>query len=153
MGRRGPAKTPTAVLKMTGSHRAKSRDKVEPKPPTDTPESEIVLSDAEQRVFDSVCAHLRSMQLEASTDGAAVARYAKGIIRYNEVCAVTDKEGESYLTEKGDYKRRPESSIRNELENTLLKLEREFGLTPSARAGLEISDRKSNDNLERKYIG
>lgn len=153
MGRRGPARMPTEVLKMVGSHRAKHRDAVEPKPPKETPDASVQMSEAEQLVFDRVCDHLRSMQLEASTDGDAVARYAKGLVRYNEVCAVTDKYGESYETPKGDIRRRPESSIRNELENTLLKLEREFGLTPSARAGIEIPDRKSNDELERRFIG
>jgi len=149
MKKRGPARTPTHLLKLVGSHRAVSREGKEPKPPTEKPKSSVKMTAQERRVFDIVCETIKGMGLQASTDGNAIARYAKSIVRYNSVCEFILKHGESYAIydrhKDGTktirlMKRFPESSLRNELESSLLRLEQQFGLTPAARASLEIEN-------------
>jgi P27 family predicted phage terminase small subunit len=163
MGRRGPARTPTELLKLQGSWRADKRDAKEPKAPKGTPETLLIdLTKTERDVFDQTCRILESMGVLNKTDGTAISRYAKAVVRYNKVSAFCEKRGETYpqyvtdregnKTIKG-IKRFPESYIRNELENTLLRLEREFGLTPSSRAGIEVQEQKPTTDLELKYFG
>ena len=146
MGTRGPARTPTVKLAELGSHRAKTRAATEPKPATTKPKTTLRLTPEERRVFNSVCKLLSGMGLQAVTDGNAIARYAMNLLRYQDACDWCVKHGESfpvYETINGErkirhMKRFPQSLVRNELESTLLRLEREFGLTPSARAGLDV---------------
>jgi P27 family predicted phage terminase small subunit len=155
MGSRGPTRTPTVKLAELGSHRAKSRAKKEPQPDTTKPKTTLKLTAAERRVFNNVCKLLKSMNLQAATDGNAIARYAMNLLKYQDACDWCAEHGESYEvfeTVKGEkslkgVRRYPQSQIRNELESTLLRLEREFGLTPSARAGLEV------ENANTKGVG
>lgn len=163
MGRRGPAKTPTELLKLQGSWRAKKRDTKEPKAPKGTPETLLVdLTEREKNVFDQTCKVLDSMGVLNKTDGTAISRYCKAIVRYNDICDFCEKNGDTYQQHATDkngetilkaVRRYPESTIRNELENTLLRLEREFGLTPSARAGIEVQEQKPQTEMEVKYFG
>jgi len=162
MGKRGPARTPTALLKLHGSHRATSREGKEPKPKAAKPRPSVKLSAVERRVFNTVCGLVESMGLQAATDGNALARYSKNLVRYNSACEFIEKHGESYPVydrhKDGTktiriMKRFPESSLRNELETTLLRLEQQFGLTPAARASLETDKPKEQDGQAKRFFG
>ena len=162
MGRRGPPRTPTSLLKIAGSNRAASREGKEPKPDASRPKTSVKMSAPERRVFNTVCKKLKGMGLQADTDGDAIARYAKNLARYNLMSAFTDKHGDTYPVydrhKDGTksiriMKRFPESNIRNELETTLLRIEKDFGLTPSARSGLEVDVVEKLQGLEAKYFG
>ena len=160
MGSRGPQKTPTVQLALVGSHRAKSREGKEPKPKQAKPSTSIKLTTAEKRVFNKTYDMLKSMRLHAASDGNALARYAKNVVLYNAVQAACDEYGETVPVVKtinGEdvvtgRKRSDESRIRNELESTLLRLEREFGLTPSARAGLQV-EKPTDEGFAGRFIG
>ncbi len=119
------------------------------------------LTEIEQDLFDQVCALIESMNLQAATDGNAIARYVMNLVRYQEACNWCRSNGDSFtvteVTKDGSsqvrhVKRFPESVIRNELEATLLRLEREFGLTPSARSGLEVSESTKSKGPAAKYL-
>ena len=138
----GPPRTPTATLKLHGSRLVKEREAKEPKPPTGKPTASVTLTRPERRIYDKTCGLIKSMGLQAKTDGNAIARYAKNLARYNAVCKFMETHGEFYEGKVGVV-RWPQSRIRTELETTLLRLEREFGLTPSARASLEVEQDKA----------
>ena len=160
MGARGPARTPTVRLALVGSHRAKSREAKEPKPKQLKPPTSIKLTSKEKRVFDKAYDLLKSMMLHAQTDGNALARYAKNVVLYNDCCAFIEQHGHTHAVTRiidgkpktVGAKRFAESRIRNELESTLLRLEREFGLTPSARAGLQV-DKPTDEGFAGRFIG
>jgi len=162
MGKRGPPRTPTAILKLHGSHRAASREGNEPKPKAAQPRASIKLSAIERRVFNTACGLVESMGLQAATDGNALARYAKNVVRYNAACEFIEKHGESYAVydRHNDgtktirmMKRFPESFLRNELESTLLRLEQQFGLTPAARASLETDTAQETNATAKRFFG
>ncbi len=162
MGKRGPPRTPTAILKLHGSHRAASREGNEPKPKAAKPRASIKLSAIERRVFNTACGLVESMGLQAATDGNALARYAKNVVRYNAACEFIEKHGESYAVydRHNDgtktirmMKRFPESFLRNELESTLLRLEQQFGLTPAARASLETDTAQETNATAKRFFG
>lgn len=162
MGKRGPARTPTPLLKLVGSNRVAEREHKEPKPTKAKPTSSINMSEAERHVFDQVFDFVSGMGLHAVTDGNALARYAKNVVLYNTLAAFCDKNGETYMqyeyTKEGEkrpkqMKRFPQSMQRNEVEMMLLRLEREFGLTPAARASLQVDVEPEKLDLEAKYLG
>jgi len=143
----GPPRTPTRILKLHGSQLAKTREKVEPKPRKTKPRTAVKMTAVERRVFDGVCTVVKEMGLQATTDGNALARYAKNIVAYNTACAFLDQHGSTYpiydrhkdgTKSIRNMKRFPESTMRNELEMTLLRLEKQFGLTAAARAALAV---------------
>ena len=147
----GRPRTPTRILQLTGSKRAKyNRSATEPKPGSSKPTTNIKLNTTERRIFDATCKKIAALQLQASTDGNSVARYAQLVNQFNKLKAFCDKNGHSYTANCGDPRRRPESQQLNETAGLLLRLEREFGLTPSARAGLQ-ADVPTVDDLERKF--
>ena len=145
----GRTRQPTELLKLTGNERAIKRAKREPKPKPERPACPVSLSSTERRIFNATVEKIESLGLIANTDGAAIGRYAIALARFNRVKKYCDANGLVY--ESGSGRRRaPESVILNETEQTLLKLEREFGLTPSGRAGLQI-ERPQPESLEAKY--
>jgi len=117
MGRRGPARTPTKVLALSGSWRAKSRTD---EPPADgkTPICPAWLGKHAKTTWRYIVPRLADMGVLGSTDRNTLARYCQLFVRWREA----EASGDVTLSIK--------------LSAHLLKLEREFGLTPSARAGL-----------------
>ena len=146
MGRRGPPKTPTNVLKWRGSWRGDERQCEPQAPPGDT-ESSITLSSDAQIKWDDLLPRLDAMGVLGSIDGYALARYCETYALW-----VTTKE---YLilmgttqtikdAKTGVYEVRafPQVAILTKLESALSRLEQNFGLTPSARANLAITPNK-----------
>lgn len=156
MGKRGPQRTPTPILKLHGSHRAKTREKKEPKPAITAPVGVIKLDARGKRIYATVVKWIASMGLQAATDGNAIARYAADVVRYNDCAKFCAKNGETYTqTVMGvmTVKRYPESVLMSQLSVALLRLEREFGLTPSARASLQVDPKETNGDIESRYFG
>ena len=159
-----PTPKPTALLKLHGSKWGKySRSKDEPKPAEERPKTTIKLNRAERRVFNQIADLVKGMGMQANTDGNAIARYAAAVTKWNSIKAFLDKHGDTYGVydtlpdgRKGELKytrRMPESIIANELETTCLRLEKEFGLTPSSRAGLVTETRSAESDLAQRYFG
>lgn len=141
MGKRGPRRTPTAILKLTGSNRVgKRRD--EPKPELGKPDAQFIESDS-QAVFDQVCELLDSMSVLAKTDGGALERYARMFVRWRRAEQFIEKYGESYPTKDKDgnmtsFQQFPQVAIARTLSEALRKIESEFGLTPASRASIQV---------------
>lgn len=157
MGLRGPAPEPTAVLRLRGSRRADSR-KDEPQPPKERPRKPAWMPDRAKRVWDRLVPILDEMGLLSTADAAAIERYCVSLVRWRECEDLIAREGMTYtiVTEKGgEYtQQRPEVGIASKLATTLLQLEREFGLTPSARARLVSpgGDKGQDKDAVEKYF-
>jgi len=140
-GKRGLPPTPTAVLAARGSWRAKIRKK-EPVAPSGTPTRPGWVSGEARKVWPKVVAALRDLGTLARTDGAALGRYCCLLVRWVKANAVLMEQGDVYEMLTKDrgvvFKARPEVEIVASLSTLLLRLEQEFGLTPSARARLAI---------------
>ena len=144
MGRRGPQKTPTATLAARGSWRAKIRTG-EPVPPDQPVIAPEWLGDAGRAVWSQIAPALEAMGVLTQIDTGALGRYCELWVRWihaskylrehGETCEIRDKYGESV----GEAPR-SQVAIVAKLSELLARLEREFGLTPAARAGISISE-------------
>lgn len=153
MGKRGPAKTPTAVLAARGSWRAKVRDG-EPEA-SGVPVCPDWLNDDAKAVWFRLLPMLTAMSIVGSVDENALARYAQifarwksceeFIAKHGQVMPVKDESGQVV-----GMKEFPQVGRASRLADQLLKLEQQFGMTPSARASLAIERPNKNQDNDGK---
>ena len=140
MGRRGPTPTPTAELERRGSWRAGARKRAEPTAPQGRPAEPAGFADDELDVWRRTVDYIEALGMLARTDEAVVARYAQKLAGYWRDADTVRRLGPDEVVEGKDG--RPETRERSaakrmsRIEGELIRLEREFGLTPAARAGL-----------------
>lgn len=143
MGRRGPPPTPTKVLKLRGSPLADGR-KDEPEPRKGKPSFPKWFDADAKRIWRSVTAELEHMGLLARADRNALMRYCHYMARW-EVAAQEIQAGR--VTDKV-------LAVYDNYAEKLLKLEVQFGLTPSARARLATEGKpkqSAKDKLRKKF--
>ena len=148
MGSRGPSPTPSEVLKRRGSWRANTRPG-EPKPEPARPKPPKWLGPKARQAFLYLSRHLDAMGVLTRLDQNALARYATLWVRYRKAEEFIEKHGDTYVVrdkpgpngEPGQpvgFKTYPQWRHALALAQELVRLEREFGLTPSARARLSV---------------
>lgn len=146
MPKPGPRPTPTRVLRLRGSWRAK-RNLKEPAPEVKKPAAPAWLSDDAKAVFDVYAEKLHASGVLTAADELALARYADLCVQYRRAAEFVAKHGDVYVTsgrpgpngEPGrptGFKTYPQAKRQLHVAQALLQIEREFGLTPAARAGL-----------------
>lgn len=146
MGRRGPAPTPTRILALRGSPRA-GLNPGEPHPDVELPPAPTWIGDDAKKAYDALGARLLALGIMTGVDENALARYAVLWVRYRRCEEFVAKHGEAYPTRGRDkwdgtpgtllgFKAYPQAKMALGLAAELLRLEREFGLTPAARARL-----------------
>ena len=154
MGTRGPKKTPTAVKRARGTYRADRDAGVEVN--AGEPPMPSWLSDTAEKLWRELAPQLVRENLLTPIDGLVFAllcdtwgtfqtchEWLDGDPEKMFTAAVTiDKEGEEH---EGSVYQHPIVSIWHKSRNDLLRLSREFGLTPSARSGMRIG---ANDDAE-----
>lgn len=145
MGQRGPKPTPTKVLKIRGSWRAKERSN-EPKPEGKVPLCPSWLDGKSKALFAVLTRQLAPLGLLTDLDRQALARYCRLSTRWRameefiqthgETCEIyaMDKQGNTFLAALKLY---PQVRVASALAAELLRIENHFGLTPRARMGLQ----------------
>ncbi len=86
---------------------------------------------------------LHGMRVLTQVDQHALARYCQLWARWREAEEFLDKRGATYSVRDKDgnivaLKKYPQVVIASDLADKLLRLEQQFGLTPSARTRLEV---------------
>lgn len=165
MGERGPAPTPTSVLKYRGSWRAKEREKAgEPTPEMGIPDPPAYLKGPALEKWNELAPQLNRMGVLAIVDAEALGRYCRTWARW---CAAEDfiakhgtvypimgwkpKPGGGYEERLAKMAQHPQVREASDLADKLGRLEREFGLTPSARARIRTGGADEGlDEFERE---
>lgn len=161
MGTRGPAPTPTAILKLHGSKHANRPG--EPKPRKGAPRCPSQLSQAEKAAWKQLVAVLKETKVLTVADGNALARYCVMWCEWWKCDAFVKKYGISFAikrvvdrgkptetTEIMGFQPFPELTQRNKLSVELRRLEAEFGLTPAARARIQVGVTESPAAVQKR---
>ncbi len=156
MGKRGPPRTPTSILKARGSWLVNHRDG-EPIPESGSPPCPRWLSKPAKQVWRQVTQQLDQMGVLAKPDGNALARYCMLWIRWRQSAEFIGKYGESYPLKDNTgavkcFQQWPQVAVVNKLSVLLLRLEQEFGLTPAARAGIHVIVPPADHPEKRKFF-
>ena len=145
MGRRGPAPTPTPLLTLRGSTLVTQRRlRGEVKPPPGAPPCPEWLDAESKAAWRQLVPTLELMGILTKVDANALARYCKLWARWRSMEDFIDAKGVMYPL-KGDdgkvkcFQQWPQVAIANKLAQQLTRLEAEFGMTPSARARIQVA--------------
>tara|TARA_Y100000310_G_scaffold14232_2_gene14424 strand:- start:415 stop:894 length:480 start_codon:yes stop_codon:yes gene_type:complete len=140
---------PTKVLKLRGSRWAKGRGENEPELPESRPPAPDYLCDEGKAHYEAACDVVQEMGILTAADQTALARYAATIVLWREAYEFIRKHGTTFPVKELNKKTGktvttglrewPQVSLVRSAADQLLKLEREFGLTPSARSSIQLS--------------
>ncbi len=156
MGKRGPKKTPTAILKLHGSRAVESRGG-EPQPPLGRPRCPSFVDQYAKQVWKQLVPQLEEMGVLTLVDRNALIRYVQTWSRWRRAAEFINENGETYplLDNEGNVKclqQYPQVSIYNKLSDSLLRLEQQFGLTPSARADLKVTKQQTTNDRTARFF-
>lgn len=147
MGKRGPAKTPTALLKLSGTHRYDARIKQgEPEPPPlEGREPPEWIRERAKEFWSNIIPILESMGVMSNADKDALAMYCQSLAKLEEYEKFIEENGSTYTTHNavGDIsaiRPYPQATMAKEMTAMVSRLGQQFGLTPSSRAHLEVAD-------------
>ncbi len=153
MGKRGPRPEPT-VLKIAKGNPGKRRlNRAEPTPPADAIQPPAWLAGASLEKWHDVVPKLVSMGVMTNADIDTLARYCtmyEQFLKYlcevrqgNDVLVIRDEAGKVKYMQST-----PAATMLTKLAASMLRIEQEFGLTPSARTGIATTQSKQQDDLE-----
>lgn len=134
MGKRGPQPQPTAVLARRGSWRAKIRVG-EPRPSGEIKPAPDWLDGDAAEMWDFLLPQLTATGVMTRIDWATLARYCEMWSQWL-VCRADPERFDRYMRLNGD----------------LLKIEREFGMTPSSRSSIKVDPPAENANNKLRFF-
>lgn len=150
---KGLPPTPTSILKMRGSWRAKTRpDQESPQLLDTTPPT--YLSAKQREHWDDIVPALTGVQIATEADRQALARYCALTADWFEVRRCMEQGAMTASCGSVEAERMFKKSIT--LSDMLLKYEMQFGMTPSSRTRVktEKPDKKSDKpKLESFKLG
>lgn len=141
MARRGPNRTPTAVLDKRNRPAQQDRGK-EPKPVALSPVRPDWLLPEAAAAWDYLAPKMERLGILTEIDGNAFARYCQTWARWRQCEEFLKQAGGTTYTDKrltySTLREYPQVRQSQKYSALLTKLESEFGLTPSGRASLSI---------------
>lgn len=154
MGGKGPAKTPSAVLKMRGSPWGRNRTD-EPLPAPGAPEPPEWLTGEALAEWQRIVPAMDAIKLLSAVDRAGLAIMCQSWADYCDGRARLAEQGDVFTTDKGYIAKNPLATIVNEAFARWSKMSAQFGLTPSARASLAIERKNPDENRGKreKFFG
>ena len=160
MGRCGPAPQPTVLKINHGNPGKRPLNDREPKPPRRRPRRPQWLQGEGRKVWEELVPLLDGMGVLTVVDRLSLARYCKLTADWVKLSKVIDEHGDVYpVRDKQDktvgFRMLPQVKVRESLSAELRQLDREFGLTPSARSRLivEAEPTQEPDLLEQLIAG
>lgn len=137
MGARGPAGKPTALRVLHGDRPSRiNRD--EPKPRALPPQAPPWLTAAAAAEWARIVPDLVTMGTVYATDTMALAAYCEAVGRLQLAVTEVERGGLLVADRDGDLRKNAAVAMARDATHDVRVLAREFGLTPSARAGLRV---------------
>ena len=158
MGKRGPAKQPTVLRLLKGSPSHHRKNKLEPLPDKDAITPPEYLAGASLSKWNQVLPGLIATGVVTNADVETLARYCtmyeawlqclRQIRRAGDWFAVYDKSGKMV-----NAKSTPSALMVVKLAAGLLRIEQEFGMTPSARGNIVANKKQAQPEIDPRIFG
>jgi P27 family predicted phage terminase small subunit len=136
VGRRGPAPAPTRLKLLKGTEPGRINTS-EPKPLAGPVVKPDWLSPRASEEWDRVGPHLEHMRTLTGADEMALAVYCEAVARWRGLAEVVAKSP-PVIQREGLLVKNPAYSQIRDAAIEVRMYAREFGLTPSARAGIRV---------------
>ena len=159
MGKRGPRPEPTVLKMAKGNPGKRKPNPREPKPTTEGITPPDYLAGPSLEKWNELRPQLEEMGVLTVADVETLARYCtmyeqwrkylEQVRRGLDVLVIRDESG------KVKYMQSTPAAVRlDKLAVSMLRIEQEFGLTPSARSSINANETKDkNENPLAKYTG
>lgn len=149
MGERGPKKKPTKLELLQGRPGRRPINRKEPSPRAKAPRRPRWLSATAKAEWDAIAPELERIGLLTLVDGASFAAYCEVVSLFQRAQKALKKEKNlHYETDNGSKRPIPEIQILLDAARTIRAFAAEFGLTPSARARIEVEPPKELSKLK-----
>ena len=102
--------------------------------------------------WDRLTGYLAESNLLTQVDGDALALLCLAFVEYEEADKEVSLYGMTVMSDKGGVYQHPAVGVRTNAWKKILRLCREFGMTPSARASLKAGDGKEEEDVLAKAI-
>jgi len=172
MGKPGPKPTPKEILANRGSWRAKKKDKPklsitkfpEAGAQEGRPDIPPWVKGEALTEWNWICGRLENMGILAEVDRTMLELYVKAYLEWREADKLvksllvktnqkTTTKADGTIEESGgNIIQHPALSIRNNAWERLKKVCAEFGMSPSARAGLSITNKQPAENSKSRFF-
>ena len=154
MGKRGPRPEPTIIKMAKGNPGKRPLNKSEPKPAADAIEPPDWVTGKSLEKWREVVPKLVGMGVMTNADIDTIARYCtmhEQYVKYLDqvrrgldVLVIRDDSGKVKYMQST-----PAATMMTKLAASMLRIEQEFGLTPSARSGLSGSQPQQESIIEK----
>ncbi len=151
MGKRGPRKTPMVFRILKGNPRREplaALQAAEAKSPASGIDAPPDLEGLALEKWNESVPMLSTMRVWGESERETWARYCRIHALWHECYAIVRKEGQTYVKASGMLSARPETSLLLQYGAQLIRLECEFGLTPSSRSGAATRAAEMDDPVE-----
>lgn len=149
MGRRGPARRPTALRLVEGARPDKvNQDEPQPLPvEPDAPEEWTELGEASEQlqVWNRVVDQLRDMGILFAADTDSLVAYVEAVVIHRQASRQLDGANLLVTGAQGNLVKNPLLQIQRDAAAVIRAFAREFGLTPSARASVKAEKGDKGD--------
>ena len=139
MGKRGPAPKPQAIKKTQGTYRP-DRDGGVHIADNTKPRCPAFLGVAAKREWRRLATPLHEAGLLKSVDRSLLAAYCDAYGTWVEMTVDLKREPTVNITDNNFMQANPKIKIANQAKADMLRLAKEFGLTPSARGRIVTGD-------------
>lgn len=146
----GPPPTPTNVLAMRGSWRAKTRTG-EPQIHPGMPDMPEYLDEAARAEWARIAPALAAVKVLSPLDGSVLGDYCQATADVDRLTRAVREEGEIIKTPRGFDAKNPKLTILREARTRQRKAALELGMTPASRTRVQALDRGTLGKLG-KYL-
>ena len=140
MGKTGPKTKPTALKRLQGNPGRRPLPANEPQPDRTMPRCPGHLGAEAKREWRRVAKKLHNAGILSNVDRAVLAAYCQVYGRWVQAEIDLREKGVVVLTTNGNPIKNPQLNVADKALDQILKFSREFGLTPSSRAGLVVGE-------------
>jgi P27 family predicted phage terminase small subunit len=149
MGKRGVAPAPTS-LKIVKGEKPSRINHNEPRPdPSEVPECPEWLSEEAVGVWDALVRPLHAKGLLTLWDVEAFTVFCEAVVHHRHACQAVAHTDILVKGALGNMVKNPALQIARDTAQTIRAFAQEFGLTPSARSGIQLPPRVEYDEARR----
>jgi len=153
VGKRGPARKPSAQKKRQGTYRKDRAPKSEVQPASSLPSCPDHFDAYARAYWEHYAAELNENGLLTALDGPEFGLLCQALGRSHRYSEILEAEGDLYVTPTGFTRIHPATKLRGQAEKLITQLAPRFGMNPSARSSIDIQKPAKKDDDELFLFG
>ena len=153
MAQSGRKPKPTAIKELEGNPGKRPLNKNEPRPKKKAPRCPTWLEPEAKKEWKRLAKQMELLGILTEMDMTAFAGYCQSYARWKEAEEFISKHGTIVKTPSGYWQQVPQVSIAQTNLKLMLRFSEEFGLTPSSRSRIAVSEEiEADDPMELLLI-